>query len=64
VIDEATAAKVLDFIANSDQPVHSVEISLRLGINRVTISKYLSVLQSRGLVSYRNVGMDKGLDTC
>ena len=57
--DKETEDRVLNFIINAIEPVHSTEIAKQLGINRVTATKYLSVLNSRGLISFRNVGMAK-----
>jgi transcriptional regulator with PAS, ATPase and Fis domain len=59
MLNPETENKVLEFIVNSKEPLHSTDISKALGINRVTITKYLSVLYSKGLVSYRHVGMAK-----
>jgi len=59
MIDKETENRILDFIANSKEPVHSTEIANSLGINRITATKYLSVLHGRGLIYYRNVGMAK-----
>jgi len=59
MIDKKTESRVLEFITNSREPIHNTEIAAALGINRVTASKYLSVLHSKGLVSFKNVGMAK-----
>ena len=59
MLDKGTEKRVLEFIANTKEPVHSTEIANTLGINRVTATKYLSVLESKGLVSFKNLGMAK-----
>jgi len=59
MIDKKLESRILDFIANAKEPIHSTEIANSLGINRVTITKYLSVLHSKGIVSYKNIGMAK-----
>jgi len=59
MLDEKAEKRVFEFIASAKDPIHSTEISKALGINRVTISKYLSVLHSRGLISFKNIGMAK-----
>ncbi|MBN1941031.1 MAG: PAS domain-containing protein [Candidatus Diapherotrites archaeon] len=59
MLDRETENRILDFIVNVEQPMHSAEIAKALDINRVTVSKYLSVLHSRGLIEYRNIGMAK-----
>ncbi len=59
MLDEKTESRVLEFIANAKEPIHSTEIAKALGINRITATKYLSVLHSKGLIAYKNIGMAK-----
>ena len=59
MLDKAVENRILDFIASSREPIHSTEIANALGINRVTTTKYLSVLHSRGLIEFKNLGMAK-----
>jgi PAS domain S-box-containing protein len=59
LLDKRTEDRILEFVATSKEPSHSTEIAKALGINRITTIKYLSVLHSKGLVSFRNVGMAK-----
>ena len=59
MIDRKLENAVLDFIVNTTEPIHSTDIANALGINRVTATKYLSVLQSKSLIDYKNVGMAK-----
>ena len=59
MIDEQTSDRIVRFITDATEPVHSTEIANALGNNRVTIAKYLSVLQSQGLISFKNIGMAK-----
>ncbi len=59
MLDKAVENMIFDFIASSREPIHSTEIANALGINRVTTTKYLSVLHSRGLIEFKNLGMAK-----
>jgi PAS domain S-box-containing protein len=59
VIDKKTEDRVLEFITTAKEPVHSSDIARALNINRITTTKYLSVLHSKGMVSFRKIGMAK-----
>jgi transcriptional regulator with PAS, ATPase and Fis domain len=59
MLDRVVENKILDFITSSREPIHSTEIANALGINRVTTTKYLSVLHSRGLIEFKSLGMAK-----
>jgi transcriptional regulator with PAS, ATPase and Fis domain len=59
VIDKKTEDMVIEFITTAKEPVHSSDLARALNINRITITKYLSVLHSKGLVSFRKIGMAK-----
>lgn len=52
-----TKNKIFDLIKQNDRGIGCSEISKTLKINRVTLSKYLSVLHSEGLIYYRGFGM-------
>lgn len=46
-------------IKQNDQGTTSIYISKKLKLNRITLSKYLHVLNSEGLIYYRDIGMAK-----
>ena len=51
--------KILDFIKLNENMCSCMDISKELKINRVTLIKYLSVLESEGLINYKEIGMAK-----
>lgn len=59
-MNKRLANKILHYISeNSIYDCSSSKISEKLKINRVTISKYLKILEAMGEISSRNVGMAK-----
>lgn len=48
--------KLVDLLRNSKTGFSGVEISEKLGINRVTMTKYLNVFVAEGLISQKNIG--------
>ena len=48
--------KILDLLANSKTGFSGLEISGRLGINRITVSKYLNIFSAEGLIKQKNIG--------
>ncbi len=50
---------ILDFLKNRKFDASISEISRACAINRITASKYLAVLEARGLVQSRSVGKAK-----
>ncbi len=48
--------KLVDLLRNSKTGFSGVEISEKLGINRVTMTKYLNVFAAEGLISQKNIG--------
>ncbi len=48
--------KLLDLLANSKTGFSGLEISERLGINRITVSKYLNIFSAEGLIKQKNIG--------
>ena len=48
--------KPVDLLRNSKTGFSGVEISEKLGINRVTMTKYLNVSVAEGLISQQNIG--------
>jgi len=59
LLNNNTTDKILNFIKSNNMGCSSSEISKKLKINRVTITKYLSVLNSQGLIKYKDIGMAK-----
>ena len=51
--------KIIDFIKRSPIGVTSSEIAKYLGLNRMTIIKYLAIIQQRALVDFKQLGMAK-----
>lgn len=48
--------KIIDLLQNSKTGLSGVEISKRLGINRITITKYLNIFAAEGLLQQKNIG--------
>jgi predicted transcriptional regulator len=48
--------KLVDLLRNSKTGFSGVEISEKLGINRVTMTKYLNVFAAEGLIRQKNIG--------
>ena len=48
--------KLVDVLHNSKIGLSGLEISERLGINRLTMTKYLNVFAAEGLVKQKNIG--------
>lgn len=48
--------KLIEILSNSKTGLSGVEISQKLGINRVTMSKYLNVFASEGMLRQKNIG--------
>jgi predicted ArsR family transcriptional regulator len=51
--------RILQCIRESELGASISEISKKLGVNRLTVSKYLEVMRAHGLVDYKEVGMAK-----
>ncbi len=48
--------KLVDVLINSKTGLSGVEISEKLGVNRVTMSKYLNIFATEGLLGQKNIG--------
>jgi len=48
--------KVVDVLKDTDTGLSGIEIAEKTGINRITITKYLSVLEAIGLIKKKKVG--------
>lgn len=53
---EEIKRKVVDILKDSDTGLSGIEIAEKTGINRITITKYLSVLEAIGLVKKKKIG--------
>ncbi len=51
--------RILDFIKNRPLGVSSSDIANYLGLNRMTITKYLAIIKERTLVDFKQLGMAK-----
>ena len=51
--------KIVDFIKKSPLGVTSSEIASYIGLNRVTMTKYLAVIKERTLIDFKQFGMAK-----
>lgn len=60
--------KIIELLQNSNSGMSGVEISKQLGINRITVTKYLNVFAAEGLLQKKNIGnvtlwfAEKGLE--
>ncbi|MEK6877136.1 MAG: B12-binding domain-containing protein, partial [Thermoproteota archaeon] len=65
---EKIKEKLIDVLRNSKTGLSGVEISEKLRINRITMTKYLNVFAAEGLVKQKNIGsvnlwfVEKGVD--
>lgn len=48
--------KIVDVLANSKTGLSGVEISEKLGVNRVTMAKYLNMFATEGMIGQKNIG--------
>ncbi len=53
---EEIKQKLVDILRNSKTGFSGVEISEKLGINRVTMTKYLNVFAAEGLIGQKDIG--------
>ena len=51
--------KIVNFIKKSPIGVTSSEIARFLGINRMTLTKYLAIIREKALIDFRQFGMAK-----
>src|SRR3989344_4579556 len=48
--------KLVEVLSNSKTGLSGVEISEKLGINRVTMTKYLNIFATEGMLRQKNIG--------
>lgn len=53
---EKIKEKLIDILRNSKTGLSGTEISKKLGINRITMTKYLNVFAAEGLIKQKNIG--------
>ena len=53
---EKIKEKLIDVLRDSKTGLSGIEISKKLGINRITMTKYLNVFAAEGLVKQKNIG--------
>ena len=53
---EEIKEKLVDLLSSSKIGLSGLEISERLGINRITTTKYLNVFAAEGLINQKNIG--------
>jgi len=51
--------KIVDFVKNSPIGVTSRDIASYVGLNRMTITKYLAIIKERTLIDFKQFGMAK-----
>jgi len=54
---EEVKRKVIDVLKDVDTGLSGIEMAERTGINRITITKYLGILEALGLLKRKKVGM-------
>jgi len=53
---EEIRKKLISILDDSDDGMSGVEISEKIGVNRITMSKYLKVFAAQGLLRQKNIG--------
>ncbi|MEM0364226.1 MAG: HTH domain-containing protein [Candidatus Nitrosocaldus sp.] len=53
---EEVKQRIVDVLKQSDSGLSGIEIAERTGINRVTITKYLNILETMGIIKRRSMG--------
>ena len=53
---EELKEKLVDLLSNSKTGLSGLEISERMNINRITVTKYLNVFAAEGLIKQKNIG--------
>jgi hypothetical protein len=59
LVDTKIKNRILDLIKNDKYGMSSISISKKLKINRITLSKYLNVMESECLIYHHDFGMTK-----
>jgi len=59
MFDTDTENKIVDFIKKSPLGVTSNDIARYLGLNRMTMTKYLAIIKEKALIDFKQFGMAK-----
>ena len=59
MFNDEIQGKIIDFIKKSPIGVTTSEIAKYLGLNRMTIVKYLAIIQEKSLLDFKQLGMAK-----
>jgi len=59
MFDIGTENKIVDFIKKSPLGVTSNDIARYIGLNRMTMTKYLAIIKERALIDFKQFGMAK-----
>ena len=54
--DQEVKSNLITLLSTSKTGLSGVEISAQLGINRVTMTKFLNVFAAEGIIKQRNIG--------
>tara|TARA_B110000014_G_scaffold109568_1_gene75034 strand:+ start:99 stop:998 length:900 start_codon:yes stop_codon:yes gene_type:complete len=54
--EEEVKARLINLLSDSKTGLSGVEISAQLGINRVTMTKFLNVFAAEGIIKQKNIG--------
>jgi len=54
-----TEKKIVDFVKKSPLGVTSSEVAKYIGLNRMTMTKYLAIIKERTLIDFKQFGMAK-----
>ena len=54
--DEEVKARLINLLSDSKTGLSGVEVSAELGINRVTMTKFLNVFAAEGIIKQKNIG--------
>jgi len=58
-LNEDIKLRILDFLKNSTYGASSSEISKGINRNRITVSKYLEIMNVEGLIEFKNIAQAK-----
>lgn len=53
---ETIRQKLIELLENSDSGMSGIEISEKIGVNRLTMSKYLKIFAAEGFLRQKNIG--------
>jgi response regulator of citrate/malate metabolism len=56
---DKTEQRIISILKKSSQDLTIDDISQKIGMNRITISKYLAVMEARGKLKMRSIGKAK-----